>query len=193
MVQLTAVRICHTHQNSGAARASSSSTARFPLLPRPALDDPGGGGDDPGGVVEGLPGLIARVALGRDPVGGPVERQLPVQAQVGRDPGKPFDVRGDGLQPVAVLAQEAADVVPVRGFDPDLPQYALQRQLDEFLGLPDNVGACLLVKQHRQGLEPPGGLDEMASGERMVGHGPSSLPPARRRRRQNSSMVSPHW
>jgi hypothetical protein len=129
------------------------------------------------GLVAGAGGIRLGVPLGRNQIDLAVERELPLLAQPGGRGGEPIDFAGHiGREARAVLLQQAADVVPVRGIDADLAQHPLQGQLDDLLGFSDHVGPGALVHEHRQDLEPGARLDQVALGERRVRHSENTSP-----------------
>jgi hypothetical protein len=111
------------------------------------------------------------VPLGRDEIDLAVERELALLAQPGRDLGEVVDAGSDGGgQPIPVLDQQAPDIVPVGRLDAEHPQHALQRQLDDLLGLADDIGMSFGVEQNRQDLQARASLLQVALGERPIGH-----------------------
>ena len=69
-------------------------------------------------------------------------------AQSGRDARESLDLaRGVRREPFAMLAQNAAVIMPARWLDPDLAQHSLERELDDLLRFP-RVG--FLLEEHRQ-------------------------------------------
>ena len=53
-----------------------------------------------------------------------------------------------------MLEEQAADVVELRRLDADRPEDALERELDQFLGLAHDIGVRVFIAEDRERLQP---------------------------------------
>ncbi len=115
------------------------------------------------GVAESRLRLLPAILLGRDEVLVPVESKLSLLAQPVGDLGQAIGRCGDGHgKTIAVLQQQAADVMPLRRLDADEAQDSLQDERDQLLRLSHDVGIGFVFEQRGQGTQSLAGLLEVA-------------------------------
>lgn len=106
--------------------------------------------DDPGRVVERPLSISFRLALGRNQARFPVERGLPFGVQPRRNGGDAVDVgRVETGKAIGQFSKQASHVVPVGRLHARLPEHSLEREFDDSLRFPDDVGVRLFTARAR--------------------------------------------